>query len=183
MRGKVKHQNKEQGEDTKIQVVGEKKEEPKESNERIRDTQRRPASKDLAQDPRDVIVCPHHPSKRNALLRRWRLKVCCKCAHHPRHRRRRGQRRVVGSLIHSRDAGRHRRRKQHRPHRCTSSTGGLCVCGQSYMPLSQPPSKQREHRESGTNAATADRRTKQISVQQGARRNALPKANEKPART
>lgn len=116
-----------QGKDTKIQVMGRKKEKPKESNERIHDTQRPPASKYLAQDPRDVVVCPHHPSKRNPLLRRWRLKVCRERAHHPRHRRRRGQRRVVGSLIHSRDAGRHRRRKQHGPHRCTSSTGGLCV--------------------------------------------------------
>lgn len=53
--------------------------------QRGRDTQRPPASKDLAQDPRDIIVCPYHPSKRNALLRRWRLKVGRERAHHPWH--------------------------------------------------------------------------------------------------
>lgn len=44
-----------------------------------------PASKDLAQDSQSVIVCPHDPSKRNALLSRWRLKACHECAHNPWH--------------------------------------------------------------------------------------------------
>lgn len=61
----------------KLQIMREKTERAKkEGMEKLRDTPGPRASKDLTQDSRGIIVCPDHPSKRDALFGCWRLEVC-----------------------------------------------------------------------------------------------------------